>query len=441
MNPRMTDYRGTLNDAQLAVLRWIEAGCPPGVMEGYAHRVSAAALRSRDLVKITGRGKTWKAVITPAGRECLDPGPPEPEPSRGNAAEQQDRSSLQPPAVSHEAPAATRTDLPAPTVRAARLSKTEQLIVDLIAADGVLRVPIRHGPGEPNYQQRIVSAQRYGKVPAGQRIRSGWVGGELEIRLEDAPSGTDVEARPVPVPARIAKGHPVTRRFRDTVAQHEVSRAALPRAVRIVQALVVDAERRGFEAANVIAPEENYQRSSRSGATGGHISISADGHHYPLRITEEGVQNRGAWQQEADYRAQWPHGGRHRAPRRYDAEATGRLTITIDGGYSREGRPSSFADRRSWSLEEKLPDVLREIEIRIAEDNHRRQEAERRERLRQREWDAAMERARALFAEDHRAKILHAQVEAWRTAHAILDYCSALEESHGEDPAVLEWIE
>jgi hypothetical protein len=43
----------------------------------------------------------------------------------------------------------------------------------------------------------------------------------------------------------------------------------------------------------------------------------------------------------------------------------------------------------------------------------------------------------------HRPKVLHAQVEARRTAHAIRDYCRALEESHGEDLAVvalIEWI-
>jgi hypothetical protein len=42
-------------------------------MEGYAHRVSAAALRSRGLVKISGRGPTWRATITDAGRRLLTP--------------------------------------------------------------------------------------------------------------------------------------------------------------------------------------------------------------------------------------------------------------------------------------------------------------------------------------------------------------------------------
>jgi hypothetical protein len=40
-------------------------------MEGNSHRISVAALRSRGLVKASGHGPTWSAVITEAGREHL----------------------------------------------------------------------------------------------------------------------------------------------------------------------------------------------------------------------------------------------------------------------------------------------------------------------------------------------------------------------------------
>jgi hypothetical protein len=64
--------RHRLNASQLATLRWIADGSPPGVMEGYAHRISAAALRSRDLVRISGRGPSWRALITPSGQAYLE---------------------------------------------------------------------------------------------------------------------------------------------------------------------------------------------------------------------------------------------------------------------------------------------------------------------------------------------------------------------------------
>lgn len=66
-----------LNPAQLAVLSWISDGCPPGVMEGYSHRISAVALRSRGLATISGHGPTWRAAITPAGVAYLEAPPAE----------------------------------------------------------------------------------------------------------------------------------------------------------------------------------------------------------------------------------------------------------------------------------------------------------------------------------------------------------------------------
>lgn len=40
-------------------------------MEGHVHRLSAAALRSRGLVELSGRGRTWRVRITPGGRDYL----------------------------------------------------------------------------------------------------------------------------------------------------------------------------------------------------------------------------------------------------------------------------------------------------------------------------------------------------------------------------------
>jgi hypothetical protein len=60
-----------LNAMQVGVLRWIADGSPPNVMDGYGYRVSAAALRSRGLIRISGRSSTWSARITRSGREYL----------------------------------------------------------------------------------------------------------------------------------------------------------------------------------------------------------------------------------------------------------------------------------------------------------------------------------------------------------------------------------
>lgn len=65
-------HRKTLNEKQLAVLRWVADGCPAGAQEGTSYRITAAALRRRDLVRTSGRGSSWRAKITPAGRDYLE---------------------------------------------------------------------------------------------------------------------------------------------------------------------------------------------------------------------------------------------------------------------------------------------------------------------------------------------------------------------------------
>jgi hypothetical protein len=67
-------FTGQLNGAQLAVLRWIAAGCPPDRMHGYAHRISASALRSRGLLRIDGRGATLGGLSSPTPDASPTPG-------------------------------------------------------------------------------------------------------------------------------------------------------------------------------------------------------------------------------------------------------------------------------------------------------------------------------------------------------------------------------
>lgn len=147
-----------INDRQRAVLDWIADGCPDGVYKGEGHKVSAAALRARGLVKIRGRGQAWNAELTDRGREFLAgssaprPASPPSRPVRTPATDRKPQSSLATPAV----------DKP-PT-------KTEQLVANVIAADGRLVLPDETARGGINWRQRAYAAQRHGKVPDGKRL-------------------------------------------------------------------------------------------------------------------------------------------------------------------------------------------------------------------------------------------------------------------------------
>jgi hypothetical protein len=187
--------RTTLPAQQVSILRWIVDGCPEGVMEGISHRVSAAALRSRGLVKTSGRGPSWTATVTEEGRDYL-----------------------------------AQVDGPSPPVpRQANVSVTQQLVDDVIATGGLLRVPRKrwYERDGVDYENRARLAERYRKVPAGKRLVVTAVDSELEIALVDAPdAGSAAELVPVTVPEQIGRYHPAARVFRDRRARHEVGRSA-----------------------------------------------------------------------------------------------------------------------------------------------------------------------------------------------------------------------
>jgi hypothetical protein len=400
--------RQTLTKKQVELLRWIAHGCPDSVMEDNFYRISAAALRNRNLITTSGRGPTWKAKIAPAGTEYLK-----------------------------------KADGPNPPIpRQASVSVTQQLVDDVIAAGGSLRVPQRYGGSREgvDYEQRARLAQLHRKVPTGKRLTTRYVKSELEIRLEDAIPGTDVDLLPVPVPQH-GRPHPAAKRFRNDTDKHLVSRAQLPRCVRIIHALVTEVERRGFAVANVSASSRG-RHNEKWRAEDGHLLVTIRGHSYRLKILEEGVTSRGAFDAETEYRhsVNYPEYLRPRPRPRHDADATGRLKINCDGYGRRGGRVASWADRRSWTLEDKLPELLQELEIRAAEDDQAELERQREAEERQRQWEMAAERAKERFLEHHRAQILREQIVAWQQARIIRDYLSDLEERHGSSPESAEWI-
>jgi hypothetical protein len=402
-------HRRTLNERQLEVLRWIADGSPRGGMDGDSHRISAAALRRRGLVTISGRGPTWLATVTTMGREYLK-----------------------------------QADGPTPPVpRQANVSVTEQLVKDVIAAGGSLRVPRKnwHYQGGVDYANRAQLAERYGKVPAGKRLIVEVVSPEeLQIALMEAPEDMVEDAPPVPVPMKVARYHPVVRQFRERPERHEVSRAALPRVLRILQGLIAEAEQRGYSAQLVPVPERGRYgyRSEWSGAHYGHILIAIADYSAALRIAEEGLQSRTYWRQR-NYT--YFHGSDRwdsRVLDAYEANATGRLQMQLVTGYSR--RSAKWADRKTTTLEEELPALLREIEVRAVEDERRRHEEKHKAAERELAWQAAMKKARERHAENYRSETLRAEIAQWSEAQRIRAYCSAIESSHPDVSETLEWI-
>ncbi len=240
----------TLTEAQLALLRWISESCPPGVIEGDSYRISAAALRSRGLLTITGRGTTWAATITPAGRDLL-----------GAAAGPN-----------------------APKARQANMSVTEELIAEVTAADGSLTLdrPRYSDKTTVDYERRARAAEQHGKVPAGKRLAITRISGD-QIRI-DLVDGPDRDQQPVSVPNKVAKYHPIVRNFRDDTRQHEITRVQLGRALLVLQALITAAEAHGMTVVGASAKPNERGWSSWTGTSNGHLTITFDEEDVPSSV-------------------------------------------------------------------------------------------------------------------------------------------------------------
>ena len=168
---------------------------------------------------------------------------------------------------------------------------------DVIAAGGSLRVPRRswYEPGGIDYENRARLAERYGRVPAEKRLVVDKVSDEeLEITLVDAPGYlvSRAELAPVSVPVKVGRYHAAARQFRDLSERHEVSRALLPRATRIVHAIAAETERRGWSAQCSPESRNSYGHDDWTGTKNGHVQITVGDQVFWIRLQEEGVHPR-----------------------------------------------------------------------------------------------------------------------------------------------------
>lgn len=412
----------TLTEKQITILRWIGDGCPDGQMTGEFHKITAGALRNRGLVTTKGSGPKWSAKITKSGREYL-----------------------------------AEVDGPNPPVpRGGHVSVAERLVMDVIEAGGVLRRPYRRWEeGFVDWERRGRLAEQHRKLPPNTRFAYRMVEGELEIRLVEAlPMPPRPDLADIDVPEAISRYHYVARAFRDAPHRHGVSRASLKRATRIVHVVALEAERRGW------SPLTGLQTQGGAGSATWHgdFQIEAGGRSFAFLMGEEGVHRRLYWDQEVERnRHVDPSSPWYRdriVPRGpYDAGATGRLSIEIvkDHHGVLSGRQSTWGDRRSWTLEDRLPHVFREIEERIGlldrlaeemriERERRAEEARKLAKERELTWQRLVVEARERLIESERAKQLRGQVARWDEAERIRRYCTAAEATHPDDPDVNEWV-
>jgi hypothetical protein len=358
-----------------------------------------------------------------------------------------------------------RVEGPAPPMpRQANVSVTQELVDQVIASGGSLVVPSKdwRDTDSIDYRRRARLAEQHGKVPVGKLLAiRNLPNGDLQIELVAGPvlPGRDEEQKPIDVPDKVTRHHPAARAFRDGRDRHEVSKELVPRAARIVHVLAREAAARDWEVGATTPSKNAYGRESWTPSKDGHLVIKTESELFWFRIREGKVHVRGSWEEEVHrYRDANPNDywwKDRQIPRgAYDADATGKLELELFCGhtYAYGGRQSRWGDRQRWRLEDRLTDVVVEIEIRAAEATLREeqkreaairaeQKAEEEARQREVDFEIHLREAWRLLREARQARELRSQASAWGEAKALGAYCDAVEEAHGDDPEARRWLD
>lgn len=98
------------------------------------------------------------------------------------------------------------------------------------------------------------------------------------------------------------------------------------------------------------------------------------------------------------------------------------------------------ADRKRWTLDEKLPVVFEKLEHKAAEAEIRRQEQLRAEERRRREWEVEVAAARNRYFEQKRLEWLNDQLGRWRNCRDLREFIAAARQGHPLDDEDREWL-
>ncbi|MGI8333657.1 hypothetical protein ACRYCC_27220 [Actinomadura scrupuli] len=422
--------RYSLKPHQVDLLKRIVDGTDPVTSKEPRLANSVYALRGRGYVTTPRKDGVWTAVITDVGHYYLEHG-----------RHPKDRVPRQP--SPKERP--SRKEKPAKLV-----ITVEELVVQVEMAGGTLKLTDPDKPTRRALRKAVsVALTNPEKLPEGHRLDAYipytgdvWVSLRDSAAVEGVPTtGPErpVELPLVPVPTRLTNPHPLVAATRDrfsrAIRRHDkrdsrmdnrnqtgvvhmkVSKEALPRALRLAQALFTEAERRGYRVAQGSDSRHRYS---------GGACIVIQGHAYELSFWEEtdSVPHRAtAAELKKAERGAW-----YQVPRS-DSVASGRLQI-------RHGDPCDtrylFADRRRWKLEDELADVLAQFEQKAEEaEQHRLERARKGEEQRQR-WEGAMRGAKEQFGHAHLVKVLSGQIKRMGLADDIRRYVARIRDHASE---------
>ena len=427
---------------QLDVLRWVADGCPPGAWSDDTHKHSARALQARGLVAVSRRQGIWHAVLCPAGQHYLDHGC---YPSAPTAAAASRRAALerpQPrPALPGEPAAPTADGVSAglqPNRQLSDTSPTESLISQIRAAGDSLMIEPATDSERASLDTQIRAIRRFGKLPLGLQLlveRPSW--SKRVLTIAPLPGWMTAEPVLVPVPARLRNPHPAVAALRDS-DRFPVTGPPRNRALRLLQALAAVAAGRGYAVSFPHARLGQHDYQDRDPCQ---LRFTLYGHDIGVRVVQ--LSDRSEHVPTAKELADQQRYSWTRIPK-YDYAPSARLKFELPGRH--EYQQSSWADGARSCIEDKLPEIFRELEFRADAAERQRLGDEERRRQEELEQQRRIARATVKLIQAHRADVLKAQLTAWQYTRQLDDYLTAMDtritqiEDQKTAVAAREWL-
>ncbi len=439
----MASRDASLNPTQLGVLAWVRDGCPSGVYEGWAHRVTARALQHRGLIHVQGHGPSWVATIEPAGVYYLEHGTYQRDAEPPNKRTVQVRPTVKAKPSRDEVAAGEGSASARPRTARLKPGVTERFVSELAAAgtEGVAIPTEKIGL----FRRRVLDAERDGRVPEGKRIA-------FRPDLDGETRGGRAWLERVPDWHRLAlrtrDSKPAERSAAaqqlDDSEAFQVDGAPRQRALRLVDALVRGGESEGMSVKADLGARVDRGRSQRD--------LRRDVLVFAIKRDEVRL-----WFEQGTVQVRHEPTARELKRARlgylfpdFDDVPDEKLTVMLEG-QSGTLWADSWRDTEQQRLEQVLPRIVEEILFRLDASVAAREEEKRREQARLRkqelqrlEWDKARERAVEAFRDRFLRNEMLDQAQAWRRASELRKYADAIrldaEGLDGElrEPA-LEW--
>lgn len=395
-----------LSERQVDVLAWVADGCPDGVWGDFTFKRTTYALADRGLVTVDRRRLSWSAQLTDRGRYYLDHGT---YPGERNQADRPARPKEPTKRARPQSRGASPVRAWEP-VGAFSVSPSD-LVTELQAKEGALTVTDPAAGVRAAYRRAISRAVNDGLVPDGYVLRhKGRDHGDLVIRLlprdEAAPVRDQLD--PIVVPESLHGSHEAVRELRDHLPDLlDVGDGSRRRALLILEAIADECGLRGYEFGLRDDGQPTFQIS-----VGDIVFAFALSEEYERREVPDPDEL-------ATAKYEW-----QRVRSTVKRVHSGRLVIRLGDRYS----STSWADRKRWTLVDKLPQLFQHVEQttnQIAEQRART-EIEREER--RQAWEAALVQARQDYIADLNRRRLDKQLSDAARADDLRRYAAQVDQ-------------